>query len=130
MPQRLEDKAICFHGMFVSDGGPERNVVYFVTPAFSQDLYALGIRAQIRKDDRVLVQGIAGSKDCAPLLCPPIGHSFNHDVDVATVVQVLVRQDNGIEFPGVESSLGNLDQGTRAGVKEYLSVTKVKPSAS
>ena len=130
MPRRLKDEAICLYRMPVPDGGLERNVVDCVRPAFSQDLYALGIGAQIGQDDRVLFQGIGGSKNNAPLLCPSLGHSLNHNVNVPAVVQVLMRQDNSIQLGRVEFPPGNLDQGTRAGVKEYLSVAKAKPGAS
>ncbi len=91
MSRRLEDEAVCFYRMFVPDGSLDRNIVNHIRAAFSQDLYALEIRPQIRQNNRVLIQSIVGSEDCATLLCPSVGHSLNHNVNIPTMVQVLMR---------------------------------------
>ncbi len=91
MPRRLEDEAIRINRMFMFDRRPERYIIYRVDPTLSQDLYILGIGSQLRQDNRVLIQGIGGSEDCTVLLCAAIGHSFNHDINVPAVVQVVVR---------------------------------------
>ena len=86
MPRRLEDKAVCFHGMFVPDRRPNGDVVDYIGSVFGQDLNILGIRLQVRQDNGVLIQGIGGGKDCAAPLCTSVGHRFNHDINIPAVV--------------------------------------------
>src|ERR1700693_1271437 len=61
---------------------------------------------------------------------PAFGHGLDHHVDVATVVEVAVADDDGVKLGEIDFSLGVLDDGTGPGIECEVSLAVLDVQAA
>jgi hypothetical protein len=100
----------------VSDRGAKRDGADAVVSSFFEDLDVLEIGTQIVEDNRVFIQGVSRGEKDSSLAQTSVGHGLNHDVGICGMVEVSMREDDGLQLCGLEFSLGSLDEGARTGI--------------
>ena len=118
---------IGLYRVVVPDRRAKRDVGDVIASAFFQDLDVPEIGTQISEDNWVFVQSVSWSEEDSSLTQTSVGHGFDQDIDIGSMVEVSMGENDGPQLGGLQFSLGSLNQGPRTGIEQYFCAAQVEP---